>query len=154
MANEEIKKNSKEENEELNDTVIEDSYDEDDEEFSPEDQAIIDEILQGYRDELNELYERRHQRAIERANMTEEELERSILEDLEAVAADVGGADVIYDVDDEDYEGMSDEEIEELLNSIQGIGSLLTLDENGTLQDQADYVVEQINKKKNKKDEE
>lgn len=69
---------------------------------------VIAEALAGYRAQLEELYENRRRRAIERANMTEEELIASLVGDLGAVAADAGesGVEIVTPpADGEDTEG-------------------------------------------------
>ena len=52
------------------------------------DEKKLEEILKAYRDELDELYERRAKNAARRANMTEEELIADLAADYEAVAED------------------------------------------------------------------
>ena len=52
------------------------------------DEKKLEEILKAYRDELDELYERRAKNAARRANMTEEELIADLVADYEAVAED------------------------------------------------------------------
>lgn len=74
---------------------------------------VLEEILAGYRAEMAELYENRRRRAIERANMTEEELIASLVGDLGEVISDaeVNGVEIVAipeDGNDED-EGEDDE---------------------------------------------
>ena len=84
--------------------------DEETEEFEEELDPVLEEILAGYRAEMEELYENRRRRAIARAGMTEEELIASLVGDLGEVISDaeVNGVEIV--TLPEDAEAGDDEE--------------------------------------------
>ena len=70
------------------------------------DKKKLEEILKAYRDELDDLYERRAKNAARRAQMTEEELIADLTADYEAVAEDAKrqGVEIVTVPSDEDGE--------------------------------------------------
>lgn len=88
---------------------------EDEETEVPEDERfdpVIEEILAGYRAQMEELYENRRRRAIARAGMTDEELVASLVGDLEAVRADAEaiGMEIVTLPEDGEGDGEEDED--------------------------------------------
>ena len=71
------------------------------------DQSTLERLAAELQAELDDLYESRRRRAIERASMTEEEQVAAMTADLEAVLADAleNGMDIITIPKDEDEEG-------------------------------------------------
>ncbi len=57
------------------------------------DQETLNKILEDYKKELQDLYDRREKRAKERENMTEDELIESIVKDLEEVEKEIKNKD-------------------------------------------------------------
>ena len=86
--------------------------DEETEETEVELDPVIEEILAGYRAQMEELYENRRRRAIARAGMTDEELIASMVGDLEAVRADAEaiGMDIVTLPEDGEGDGDSEED--------------------------------------------
>ena len=71
------------------------------------DQSTLERLAAELQAGLDDLYESRRRRAIERASMTEEEQVAAMTADLEAVLADAleNGMDIITIPEDEDEEG-------------------------------------------------
>ena len=70
------------------------------------DQSTLERLAAELQAELDDLYESRRRRAIERASMTEEEQIAAMTADLEAVLADAleNGMDIVTIPEDEDEE--------------------------------------------------